>query len=224
MALPKGIQKLLAGANVTITDPVGPTSTIAASGGGGIPSVYTQFNSGRWYPGSSNVNVYAAVQAEAWARPIYIPTSHTFTAIGVGVNLAAAAGGVVRLGLYADNGSGYPGALVTDYGTVSVAASGLASISITEALTAGNLYWLCAAFQGSPATQALMYFDDGALSPIGGSTPYYAAGTGASLSPFPVTYGGLSSGYGISGVAGALPNPFTVGGSPDIAPAVMLAA
>jgi hypothetical protein len=37
MALPKGIQKLLAGANVTITAPVGPTSTIAATGGGSTP-------------------------------------------------------------------------------------------------------------------------------------------------------------------------------------------
>lgn len=35
MALPKGIQKLLAGAGISITDPVGPTSTITNTGGGG---------------------------------------------------------------------------------------------------------------------------------------------------------------------------------------------
>jgi hypothetical protein len=74
--------------------------------------------------------------------PFLVGETATFNIIGCEVTAFATAGGVVRLGIYADNGHGRPGALVLDAGTViSTTPNQNREIIISKQLTAG-IYWL----------------------------------------------------------------------------------
>lgn len=63
--------------------------------------------------------------------------------MGINISTAGTAGAVVRLGIYKDDGTGIPGALVADWGTVDSSAGGVKNIAITTVLAPG-LYWPCA--------------------------------------------------------------------------------
>lgn len=79
-----------------------------------------------------------------------------------------AAGEVARLGIYNDNGRGYPGTLLLDAGTVDLStAIATKSITINQAVAAG-LYWLVCVKQGTGSTSALVTFgaDDQLQSPF----------------------------------------------------------
>lgn len=101
----------------------------------------------------------------------------------------------INLGIYSDNGSGYPGSLLFDSGDTIVSGSPesiLISPNIT--LKAGNLYWLvyvCATNNvnavNHPVGSMIPLFGSSAI----GGTPYV--------------------GYTIAGVQGLLPNPFPSG-------------
>lgn len=71
--------------------------------------------------------------------------SGTLDRIGVAVTTAAGAGGggVVRLGIYSDDGTGRPGTLILDAGTVDATTTGVKEITISQAVTRG-VYWLVA--------------------------------------------------------------------------------
>lgn len=68
--------------------------------------------------------------------------------IGVEV-VSGAAGGLVRLGLYADD-DGMPGALLVDAGTVACDDAGVMLATIDQAVSAPGV-WLSAVRQGAPA-------------------------------------------------------------------------
>lgn len=63
------------------------------------------------------------------------------------VTTPGGAGSVTRLGIY-DNVDGIPTNLVLDAGTVATTGTGMASIAISQALTAG-IYWMTAVSQGA---------------------------------------------------------------------------
>ena len=111
------------------------------------------FVSARWYPlytGATGSTI--VVQGHLYAVPFYVGTSHQFTAIGAFITTGGSAGATAELGIYADNGKGYPGALVLDAGSVAVVSTGAtAEISgLTQTLAPG-LYWLVYGATGSPA-------------------------------------------------------------------------
>lgn len=91
-----------------------------------------------------------ASAGDMFASPVLIPAPHTYVGIAVQV-WTGTASSVVRLGAYADNGNGGPGALLADYGTVATATNGLKSITISQALTPG-LVWLVCVPQTAVAT------------------------------------------------------------------------
>jgi hypothetical protein len=73
------------------------------------------------------------------------PETHTFTAIGINVTSAGAAGTIARLGIYDadETANGFlPGALIVDAGTVSIASTGAKSVAISESLERGKPYFL----------------------------------------------------------------------------------
>lgn len=70
-----------------------------------------------------------------YAIPFYLPISMTFDRIAIGVQALGA--GNARLGVYADDGSIYPGSLSFDAGTVDVSATGDKAIIIDQTLAAG---------------------------------------------------------------------------------------
>lgn len=154
---------------------------------------------GRYYAAGSfgSVSTSSAVANDNLrASPFYARADLTIDRIGCEVTAAGSAGCTVRLGIYADNGSGYPGALVIDAGTVSGAAVASAEITVNTQLKAG-LYWFAAVVQGSPASSPTLRVTNGA-SFTPGATSLAAALTAA-------------SGYGASGVSAALPATFPAG-------------
>lgn len=125
-----------------------------------------------------------------------------FTNAGTLVSIAAAnnantATAVCRLGLYADNGSGQPGALIDDYGTVDFSTGpGTKTIVISRAVTAMTLYWL-AAVEQTAATSAKVA-SNGSGS---GLTPGYTTPLNSTIPTQCWTQASVSAG---------LPNPAVV--------------
>jgi hypothetical protein len=108
--------------------------------------------------------------------PFPVPAAITLAKIGVEVTAVGEAGSVIRLGIYGDNGSGFPGPLVLDAGTVpGDAVAAAAELTINQALQPG-LYWVGGVVQGAPTTQptlrTLTAIDQSIPLPIsGGTTP-----------------------------------------------------
>lgn len=157
---------------------------------------------GQWYPqNAAVVTTVSAVENDAYAYPFVVNTTHKFPSIGCDVTAGGGTGSVIRFGLYADNGSGYPGALITDFGTVASTGTGLTEITPVGGITiTPGLYWLvlCSQVGTAPTVTA----DNGFVSPV--------FGTGAAG----LVVGQNRTGYrGTSGFSGALPNPFTAGQS-----------
>lgn len=79
--------------------------------------------------------------------PIKVDTTSTYDRIGFGLTSASSIGAetwTYNLGLYDDNG-GYPGDLLTDFGSIAITSSSAAGnklITISQQLTANTLYWL----------------------------------------------------------------------------------
>lgn len=70
----------------------------------------------------------------------FVPAySMTLTSVSVRVETSASAS--CYLGIYADN-AGVPGTLITDFGSVSTSTTGIKTIAISQAVTAGTVYWL----------------------------------------------------------------------------------
>ena len=113
--------------------------------------------------------------------------------IGAEVTVVGTAGAVVRLGIYDDDGSGLPGALVVDAGTIAGTVAAASTITISQAFANAGWRWLAACVQGAAGTRPTMrmvtYVGDAPVSH--GSTP------GSNI----------QTSYVQTGVAGALPNP-----------------
>jgi hypothetical protein len=105
-----------------------------------------------------------------------------------------ASSSAARLGIYRAAGEGniYPSARVLDAGTVDVSTTGVKALTISQALVAGAVYWLCVVSNGGPVIQGLAV---GGVSPFLGVDPalgtaprvgMYVAFTYAALpDPFP---------------------------------------
>jgi hypothetical protein len=168
-----------------------------AMGSNDIPVVMT---SGQYYIPSSPQTTSTTVMAGGTLRacPIAIPHDLTLSRIGGEVTVAGDAGSTVRLGIYADTGAGYPGALVLDAGTIAGDSVSVQEIVINQPLTAG-LFWLATATQGAPVTSPAvrtLSSNTGIVAPSSPTIPIVGA-----------THGGYSSG----GFPGALPGAFPAG-------------
>ena len=110
---------------------------------------------------------------QLYAVPFFMADGHTILKMAVHCTTAKA-GSAARLGIYADNGSAYPGALVLDAGTVATIATGLKeSTGLTSVLASNSLYWLVVVSNSNPSVAAVNSPDafpllgyDGALNII----------------------------------------------------------
>jgi hypothetical protein len=83
--------------------------------------------------------------------PFIVPVDMTVNTIACEVvTTPGSAGSVVRLGIY-DDVDGVPTNLILDAGTVATQTTGVKSIAISQALSAG-IVWCCAVPQGTPGT------------------------------------------------------------------------
>ena len=173
---------------------------VGQSGASGAP--ITSFRSGLYYttPGAGVVGSVGFSVNDTILIPFPVGRAATFNAIGVHTSAAGTATAVARLGIWTDNGSAYPDALVLDAGTVAVdTAAADKEIAISQLLAPG-LYWLSCSLQ--VATPPAMYAFAGGN---GGGPPHVG---------FPTIVGIATSTTGLrkaSGPTGALPATFPSG-------------
>lgn len=122
--------------------------------------------------------------------PFIVPTDMTVDTIGCEVvTTPGSAGSVVRLGIY-DDVDGVPTNLILDAGTVDTTTTGVKTISISQALSAG-VVWCCAVPQGTPGTDPTLRI----ISISGGQMRYATA-----------VVNQTRYSYGVNGITGALPS------------------
>lgn len=124
-----------------------------------------------------------------------VPRALTVDRIAIGVETLAA-GKSVRLGIYNVGTNLYPGTLLLDAGVVSVATTGIKTITINQKLTKG-IYFVSYICDGGPKLRC--YYPIGSLL---GSDPGNFAG---------VVYGGWYK----NDTYGALPDPYPASGGKD---------
>lgn len=130
----------------------------------------------------------------------------TISQLGAEFTVAGDAPSVFRLGVYADDGTGYPGALLVDAGSISTGTGNAGTVATggtpgAYAVTLGTplvltpgLYWLAGVVQGVTSVQPTL------RTGFFGSTF-----SGAAVTLSSITGGGLVVGYSQSSVTGALP-------------------
>ena len=113
---------------------------LAALYNAGDPSV-----SGRWYQqrGSTGGGTPSA-DSMRYVQMVFPIVTLDRIAMEV---TTGGAGSTHRLGIYADDGTGRPGVLIVDAGTVSTTATGVKEATISQVLAAG-LHWLATVQQG----------------------------------------------------------------------------
>ncbi|KKN27847.1 hypothetical protein LCGC14_0860400 [marine sediment metagenome] len=125
-------------------DGTGVYSIPAGAGGGGVEMPPVPASASQWCrPGWNNNGATPIQMISGWltAHPIYVNEDTTYTAIGVHVTTAGAGGKLVRLGIYNPGSDHLPGTLKQDCGTVSIAATGAATITVNITLETG-FYWI----------------------------------------------------------------------------------
>ena len=141
--------------------------------------------------------------------PWVVPHAVTLSRIGGEVTTIGDVGSKYRLGVYADDGTCLPGALVLDAGQIAGDSATVQELTIDLTLQPG-VYWTGGVTQAVTTTQPTIRvtstgWDGPFLLPLGSSAP---------------TAGMTASGVLMTGVTGALPSTFTYGASGSSAPRV----
>ena len=204
---------LIEGSNVTITatDQSGADTVdvIVAATGSGVTNAYGAYRGTAKYVAAAfgTFSNTARTQGDLWAAPFFITLNQTLDRLAL--ETAAGAAGSVRVGLYSDSGSIYPGSLLIE-GAAVLDTSGTAGgkeTTVSQAVSAGTLYWLVGRLD--TVSTATFRTTSGARNPfIGYSTITEAIGNGA------------AGGYLITGqsTAGALPASFPAGATAAAVP------
>ena len=100
--------------------------------------------------------------------------------------------GNVHLGVYADNGSAYPGSLLLDAGEQAIAGSTVTFTGLSLAITQGVTYWMC--LLENTANSPMVLEAQGAGASYGHNQTY-----GALPATFPSAGGGQTWSYEIYG-------------------------
>ncbi len=122
----------------------------AGGGGGGFQMDHL---ASKYYSGADEIVAtnFDATDFNITATPLEIPNDGTYNQLKLRIDPPGggswgAGGGIVQIGLYADNGSQKPGALITTPGNIALPTSGSlgfeAVLTISEVLTAGDIVWL----------------------------------------------------------------------------------
>lgn len=132
---------------------------------------------------------------------ILFPVVRPMTFDRIATYIATLADGkAIRLGIYADDGNLYPGALALDAGTASAATTGTKTIAIDKQLAKG-LYWLVFISDGTPSLYRGSALDRTMWTPMG-------------LSSTNLRY--ATAGWTKTQAFGALPDQFPDGGGLEI--------
>ena len=139
-----------------------------------------------------DTSVKTLVADHLYATPYMAARSLTVDRIAVEIKTAAVDKSA-RLGIYRNGTNMYPGALVLDCGTINCGTTGVKEIVIDQQLSKG-LYWLVIVSDGAPQIEQALVVSK-FLGIIGNNYSSYYVG------------------WDVSQAYGALPDPFTIGGS-----------
>jgi hypothetical protein len=173
------------------------------------PQVYGYLATGNYYYATGSFNVTTSATHGVGTlrlQPWFVPNACTLAKIGAEVTSAGDSGSLVRLGIYADDGTGFPGQLVLDAGTIAGDSATVQEISISLSIRPG-MYWIGGAVQSVSVTQPT-------LRVTNGPTALLNAWAGTSTPSSGGSIGGVSK----TSVTGALPSVYT---SPSVAGSVV---
>lgn len=140
---------------VTISDVEELIAEHAANLDAHTRNLLTQWLVGQYYfpySGAATVNDLAANYI--FAQPLHIARALTIDRIACHITVQA--GQKIRMGIYADNGSTYPGTLIKDAGEITLSAAGVQAITLNPVISlAKGLYWTCITSNGTPTIRAL---------------------------------------------------------------------
>jgi len=139
-----------------------------------------------------DTSVKTLVVDHLYATPYMAARLLTVDRIAVEIKTAAVDKSA-RLGIYRNGTNMYPGALVLDCGTINCGTTGVKEIVIDQQLSKG-LYWLAIVSDGAPQIEQALVVSK-FLGVIGSNYSSYYVG------------------WDVSQAYGALPDPFTTGGS-----------
>jgi hypothetical protein len=201
-----GTVDVSAGTGPRVLNPL-PDEYQQAADAGNVPFTHTYISGSYYWAGHQHGSAPVAITAaQLRLTPYYVASPLTIAAIGMSVTGAGGAGSVVRIGIYSDNGAGYPGALFSDCGTIDGTSATVQEIDVNPDLSlARGLYWF------------------GAVAQVG-TLPTVRCGA-AAVPPsiiLPLTWGTVApatsdmvGGYQQASVTGALPATFTTTPSPQ---------
>lgn len=112
-----------------------------------------RFRSGLWhlaadFSGSAGLLTLTQDLLVCWPFTVGVQAG-PFDIVTGEMTVAGGAGSAVRVGLYADDGSGYPGALVADFGTLNAQSTGAKLLGIPKGITLSPaVYWQAIVAQG----------------------------------------------------------------------------
>lgn len=184
--------------DAVVVDWLGSQPYVAECFAGRGQFAFGSYGSGSTYssPHTGRSTCFPSV-VSAGAVPFIAAQTASWAAMGTEVTSAAPAGGLLRVGVYADTGNGYPGALLASPGAMATTGVGVPMVSFAAPLTLqAGLYWLAFQIEGAQAT----------LRSVTNSVSGFAG------LPSPsglATWDGFYSATGWS--AGSLPNPFPAG-------------
>lgn len=144
--------------------------------------------------GAGTVNVLRAI-------PFVVSKTMTIDQMAINVTTVGAGGaGTARVGIYADDGNSYPGALVVDAGTAVTTATGVKTFTTGLPVTIDpGLYWLAYVHGNSTTAPTMRAFAVASLTPVLGY---------ASTLPANAQFG-----WSVAFTYAALPATFTAGGA-----------
>ncbi len=138
----------------------------------------------------------------------------TITEMGVNIGVTGDASAVVRLGIYADDGSGRPGALIFEAGAVSAAATGWVSVTGLSQILVSGVYHFAQVTQGVTTTAPKIWGTTGFVIPRpSGPTPSALSSNSFAgyQSATSVPTGALPAAFGSSNPSGSLPSAYCKG-------------
>lgn len=173
----------------------------------GVPTG-RRLKSGLYHTAEGGVpTTLALAVGNEYAIPFNVGSQQSFNEIAANITVVGTAGALLRYGLRADDGNGAPGALISDFGTVTATTLAARAVTISKTFPTG-LLWLTVTAQVAGCTVTAI---SGWL--VGASGASSVAGA----------IGGRSAQYQ-TGVTGALPATFTSGGQTPNAPAIFVRA
>jgi hypothetical protein len=149
-----------------------------------------------------------------YAYPLFIPQT-TIKTVNLGVQLGQT-GGAAHVGLYSDNGAGYPGSLLVDFGAITgLTSTATVTLTLTTPQPVNSGYYWVASVYTATSTFPNVY----------GVNDSYTVSTAAQLGWDTAAHALATSGESASGISlanatsvyGALPATFPTGATLSLA-------